>query len=858
MKNTRRKLLGVILAIGLCFLAACAKGKMTIKIDENGMASWKPEKNAVAYEYALVDQDYTNNGIQTTTETSVQLLSGYCLQLRAVYENGQTGMWITSDFYYGTGEETQEPGQEYEEDAALLVDHRFTVKMGDLKTYNLMENIDYSTVQQTADGGVSFVAAAPNGGEMRFVGTAGITVQPGEISFEPGSSIMALDSIGRICMYKPVVSDSGQGDNWVNFTGGYTFDGTTRVDSRSELFEVWPFSISVQDAYDEGYYGGTSALNHQPNMIGIGAADSRTNTDAFTLSELVVYYDETTYATPIAEMVLDPESYRAYMEGDLYDPTKEVFDPAKEIYDFHLLVLPLLSDKAETTVYDIEEDYGRYLGSSVQSIDMSRITIGDLKDAGGNVLDKAADALSFGVTLEISLDGGPAYDMPLQMLEQYKGAQNLHQLVPYKNIFSEGSVNALVIPLMWQDYPDLANDALMDKIRTFLGRVADRDGNVTDCSVSEADGYSLSSYYDAVSNGRYHIDSFVTDWCPMNYKFEDIQDSAVMEGEWKNEALQWAKETYGELDWDSFDANGDGILDAVIFVGANPEMDSYYMTSFGGATQNSPSYIPENTETAQQPVIKEFIYIGSNILGTENVLIHEYAHNFGLIDYYDVTYSGIDAVGHFDMQSSNVGDWNAYSKYSVGWIDPHIVQDLAAGESVEFTIGAQSDTGDAIVIPAAGADFDGPFGEYMMVDLFTDSGVNRYDAEKYGLSGVTGVRIYHVNAGMERRVLNDDYGTEYPIGTVHYANAYTKNGKYHIELLQKGGDNTFTDLDNLRTNLLPQDLFYAGERFDAVNYGEFLTDGRMDNGDEFGYIIEVVKITETDGKPVATIRITRK
>jgi len=77
-------------------------------------------------------------------------------------------------------------------------------------------------------------------------------------------------------------------------------------------------------------------------------------------------------------------------------------------------------------------------------------------------------------------------------------------------------------------------------------------------------------------------------------------------------------------------------------------------------------------------------------------------------------------------------------------------------------------------------------------------------------------------------------------------------------LLQKGGDNTFTDLDNLRTNLLPQDLFYAGERFDAVNYGEFLTDGRMDNGDEFGYIIEVVKITETDGKPVATIRITRK
>ena len=177
---------------------------------------------------------------------------------------------------------------------------------------------------------------------------------------------------------------------------------------------------------------------------------------------------------------------------------------------------------------------------------------------------------------------------------------------------------------------------------------------------------------------------------------------------------------------------------------------------------------------------------------------------------------------------------------------------------MEFTIGAQSDTGDAIVIPAAGAEFDGPFGEYMMVDLFTDSGVNEYDAQMYGLTDTTGVRIYHVNAAMEHRVLKDDYGTEYPIGTVHYTNAYTPDGMYHIELLQKGGDNTFTDPDNLRTQLGPQDLFYAGDSFDAANYGEFLTDGRMDSGDEFGYIIKVTDITETDGKPVATVRVTRK
>ena len=739
-----------------------------------------------------------------------------------------------------------------------LVDWEYTVKTDDLLTYNLIENIDFDSVKPTADGGVSFVAAAPKGGEMRFVGTPGVTVQPGAISFEPDSRIMALDSIGRICKYKPVVSDPGQGENWFAFTGGYTFDGRTSVDSRDELFDVWPSGILAADVYNNKNYEGTPVMHNQPNMIGFGA-DNVTNTDAFTISELVVYYDETTYATPIGEMQLNPEWYHAYMEGELYDPSKEVFDIEKEIFDFHLLVMPLLADKADTTEYDIDKSYGGYLQCCVQDIAMERITIGELKDADGNVMDKATDGLTMGATLEISLDGGEVFDMPLPIVGQYKGAQTLNQLAPYRNAFSQGNVNVLVIPLVWQDCPELATEELLNDVRTALGRVIDTEGNVTDYSGDKAEGYSFSSYFDAVSNGKYHVDSFITDWCPMNYSFADMQYEWVIDKMGIDEAYQWVKETYPDLDWSRFDTDQDGIADAVIFIGANPEVVDYYMTSFAGAAQYSFGYYPENTqESSDQPALKDFVYIGSGLLDHGNIFVHEYGHSFGLIDYYDVTYSGINAVGGFDMQSDNVGDWNAYSKYSVGWIEPHIVQNLAAGESVEFTIGAQSDTGDAIVIPAAGAEFDGPFGEYMIVDLFTDSGVNEYDAQMYGLADTTGVRIYHVNAAMERRVLKDDYGTEYPIGTVHYTNAYTPDGMYHIELLQKGGDNTFTGPDNLRPQLGPQDLFYAGDSFDAADYGEFLTDGKMDSGDEFGYTIKVTSITETDGKPVATVRVTRK
>ena len=89
-------------------------------------------------------------------------------------------------------------------------------------------------------------------------------------------------------------------------------------------------------------------------------------------------------------------------------------------------------------------------------------------------------------------------------------------------------------------------------------------------------------------------------------------------------------------------------------------------------------------------------------------------------------FTGIDAVGGFDMQSGNIGDWNPYSKYAAGWTAPMVV-DLQPGESAEYTIGAFEKTGDAIVIPVHADTFDGPFNEYILVDLFTAGGVNVHD-----------------------------------------------------------------------------------------------------------------------------------
>ena len=88
-------------------------------------------------------------------------------------------------------------------------------------------------------------------------------------------------------------------------------------------------------------------------------------------------------------------------------------------------------------------------------------------------------------------------------------------------------------------------------------------------------------------------------------------------------------------------------------------------------------------------------------------------------------------------------------------------------------------------------------------------------------------------------------------------NEYKENGKYHLELIQAGKDNTFTDLQNGRIDLRPEDLFGQGDSFTVESYAEFFIDGKMDDGTAFGYRIDIVSVTDGEN-PSATIRITKQ
>lgn len=798
-------------------------------MDDSGLVTWEPVEGAYAYQVEI-GYDFISAKKVITDQTSYQCPEGFRLSIMPLLPDGN-GVITMSDYF----------GEPRRLEAAL--------DTTGMDVYDFVAAIDASSFKQNENGTVTFTATGPDGQPMRFVGTD-ISLEEGGVRFAPAGTLYALDAIGTIYAAEPQFSDNGDTENAFAFQGGYEPFGRRSVDDTAALMLADGFGFYTRDA--EGSMVAQDALC--PNFIGFAA--NRYNVDDFVLSSLKVYYTTDSYHTGVKEVGLYADFYGTYMEGDPYDPSREGrFSLAENEFTFYLLTAMdtpkgMLGD--DSTLFN-------------HGVDKPFFTVGNLKDAQGNVLDKATATVEKGMVLEVTI-GGKTYDVELPVIGYYRNARTLHELIPHGTLSSVGEQNVLVIPIAWQDDPHTKDDDAMQSFKAELGRVADMTGAVTDHSdaLMAKERFSLSRYFDQASYGKLKLTSYMTDWYPAPYTFEQMSTRSADEF-FMQEMLDWLFAAYPDMDWSRFDQDGNGYFDSVILLNAgdNSAADGFNIISFAGGVRFMNAYTDENAGTPFRPAVNDYILVHADRFD-DNVIVHEFGHTLGLVDYYDVTYSGINAVGQYDMQSTNHGDWNAYSKYAVGWIEPTIVTGLKPGESTEITLGAMSVTGDAIVIPAAGAQQDGtPFNEYVLVDLFTDEGLHQWDAKKYGLGDAVGVRIYHVNAVMERRELTHQLAgdTTYPIGTIHVGNDYKGDdkGEYLIELIQRGGDNTFTDKQNLRTTVGPKDLFKAGDEFTAEKYNEFFLNGMMDDGQPFGYTIKIVSIGKNaNGEQEAVIRITRK
>ena len=125
---------------------------------------------------------------------------------------------------------------------------------------------------------------------------------------------------------------------------------------------------------------------------------------------------------------------------------------------------------------------------------------------------------------------------------------------------------------------------------------------------------------------------------------------------------------------------------------------------------------------------------------------HEMGHMFGLEDYYD--YSGqFSPAGGFSMQDANVGGHDPYSSYALGWGSAY-----KPTETTTIYLKPFSETGEMILLAPSYNSYNSPFDEYILVEYYTPTALNKYDSDYCYCNGypqgpkTSGIRVWHVDA----------------------------------------------------------------------------------------------------------------
>lgn len=581
--------------------------------------------------------------------------------------------------------------------------------------------------------------------------------------------------------------------------------------------------------------------------------DLHINTGSYVdINNMKIYFNNA--FAEIAEIELNTNFYQLYVAGETYDDSTESND----------MGFPMCAKFVNPL--SLSTYQGKYETDIIYSHEFE---LGKIRDVLGKYHTRKGRVIQSGDQIEVKVG---SYSTLIDLcVDTYEGS-TLYDTITTQILKSTGTQNVLVIPVTFKDQTDRINSNTRELMSMVLGNVLDDDGSVTKHTI-DASHMSLSEYIYTSSYGKLTVNSYIMENA---YVFDgnasDYYNSSYQSYMFQN-IEKWIAEQGVELS--KFDQNSDGYFDLVIFINTlDMGLDNngnYSRAGMSGSFRGTRTYYNDLAGTTNAPTINSYINIAMSFLFedrtsngdyttgiTANTLTHEFGHALGIDDYYDVAQSGINVLGGFDMQSDNAGDWNAFTKYMLGWTTPTIID--GSQDSYEITLGAYSTSGNSIVIRADGyTGRNTPFDEYITIDLFAHDGLYASDSSTYKMENAVGVRIHHVNAVYEQRTYEIDANTTGIVATEHYSASSgtrgAKYGKYLIELVQNGNVNTLTSYTSNDIRIDKDDLFYQGDTFSVEDYDQFFYNGKMDNGMEFGYKITVKTIVENGADSTATILI---
>ncbi|MGS2613757.1 immune inhibitor A domain-containing protein [Micromonospora sp. LZ34] len=283
---------------------------------------------------------------------------------------------------------------------------------------------------------------------------------------------------------------------------------------------------------------------------------------------------------------------------------------------------------------------------------------------------------------------------------------------------------------------------------------------------------SLKQYYEAQSSGRYSVEGTVTDWVKVRYNEARYGrsggfpcDDNVCTNTWalvRDAANQWvadqkaagrsdaeiAAEVKAMDQWDRYDHDSDGNFNE-----SDGYIDHFQIVHSGGDEADGDPYQgedaiwshrwyayvsdqgstgPANFPAGGTQIGSTGIWIGDYTIQPENggrsVFYHEYGHDLGLPDDYNVLSGGDNNNEHWTLMAQSRlggkndggigergGDLGAWNKLQLGWLDYEV---LVAGQKRTMTLGPQEYNSDkpqgaVVVLPQReytfnnGAPFEG-------------------------------------------------------------------------------------------------------------------------------------------------------
>lgn len=415
----------------------------------------------------------------------------------------------------------------------------------------------------------------------------------------------------------------------------------------------------------------------------------------------------------------------------------------------------------------------------------------------------------------------------------YNGNQlnvnTLYNNAEHPHINPHADQHVLVVPFGFTNYTSKQTKENRDNIETtFIGNQSDMDKN--NGWISVADYYYRSSFGKSTFNA-----TVLPEWVVYPGTDEDYFNAASGRGaglyaaEWIRSwyLTEYAKDNHGSLGKDAepltyYDHDGDGYLDFVWIVYSRNQTKNDTSFWWAYVTYNDVPVPNKSAPTVNTLGWASLNFMQSNYGGFDaHTFVHETGHGYGLNDYYDYNKQW-SPMGGIDMMDHNLGDHSAYSKFTLGWLSPLVVDDSAI-----ITLKPTTTSGDCFIIPSP--NYNGTaFDEYIMVELLTQEGLNKEIDE---LSS-PGIRLTHCDGRVfstnhDDYLLNPQEGTSFRVGNTYKGRSgikidsdfFNNDDKKYYSLISLIENNIKEKncLNDYSFSLTNNSLFKKGDYLDFTN-----------------------------------------